>query len=124
MGSWDWEDRIGTPEFGGIVCIFALVLITCGICCSPAISTVFVVLLRNRYAVHKKLFYHNFLTSKFDGCIVFLVEGGACKTVVAGMECWHGSSGVVACAVELLSNFGAIEDEELHQDNYSVYNGE
>ena len=53
--------------------------------------------------------------SLVDACIVLLAERGVCALVVRGLRHWRGLPDVVACAMELLSNLAAIEDDEMDE---------
>jgi hypothetical protein len=53
--------------------------------------------------------------SLVDDCIVTMVEGGACRLTVLGLRKWHGISEAASSSMELVSNMGAIEDDELDE---------
>ena len=53
--------------------------------------------------------------SLVDDCIVLMVEAGATRLTVHGMREHANRPEHVASAIELISNFGAIEDDELDE---------
>jgi len=54
--------------------------------------------------------------SLVDRCIVMMVEGGCSKLTVAGMRIYMDSIDAVISGMELISNLGAIEDDDIDEE--------
>jgi len=91
--------------------------------CCDEVTTEFVQLLQ--VYVHHPAFFAKILRcmgsmSIVDACILTMTLAGAVPKVVEGMDAHMGDAKLLRTAVELFSNFGALEDLELDEQTTSL----